>query len=88
MVASVVEADLGVLFHNVKEAKIIHLALQELRHPQPPTPTPIHCDNKKTAVEIAKESIKKQRSRSMDMVYFWNAYQVGRKIFKVQWYPG
>ena len=30
-------------FEHIKEAKIMRLTLQDLRHPQPPTP--IHCDN-------------------------------------------
>ena len=85
VVASAAEAELGALFHNAKEAKVLRLALQELVHPQPPTP--IHCDNK-TAVGIANNSIKKQRSRSMEMIYFWIVDQVDRKIYKVQWYPG
>ena len=44
VVALAAEAELGGLFHNGKEAKILRLTLQELGHPQPPTP--IHCDNK------------------------------------------
>ena len=32
--ASAAEAELGALFYNAKEAKIMRLALQELGHPQ------------------------------------------------------
>ena len=85
VVASAAEAELGALFHNAKEAKVLRLALQELGHPQPPTP--IHCDNK-TAVGIANKTIKKQRSTSMDMIYFLIADQVCRKIYDVKWHPG
>ena len=85
VVASAAEAELGALLHNAKKAKIIRLALQELGHPQPPTP--IHCDNK-TAVGIADNSIKKQRSRSMEIIYLWISDQVNRQKYKVQWHPG
>ena len=60
VVASAAEAELGALFHNAKEARVLWLALQELGHPQPPIP--IHCDNK-TTVGIANNTINKQRSR-------------------------
>eukprot|EP00804_Cyclotella_cryptica_P018372 CCRYP_015481-RA/>CCRYP_015481-RA protein AED:0.17 eAED:0.17 QI:0/0/0/1/1/1/2/0/862 len=46
--ASAAEAELGALFLNAKETKIMRLTLQELGHPQPPTP--IHCDNSTTVV--------------------------------------
>ena len=36
--ASVAEAELGALFINDKETKIIRLILEEMGHPQPPTP--------------------------------------------------
>jgi len=53
--ASAAEAELGALFLNAQEAKVIRLVLAELGHPQPPTP--IHIDNT-TAVGIVKNTIK------------------------------
>ena len=44
--ASAAEAELGALFLNAQEAKVIRLVLEELGHPQPPTP--IHVDNTTT----------------------------------------
>ena len=41
--ASAAEAELGALFLDAQEAKIIRLTLLELGHPQPPTP--VHVDN-------------------------------------------
>ena len=41
--ASAAEAELGALFLDMREGRIFRLALEELGHPQPPTP--IHCDN-------------------------------------------
>ena len=53
--ASVAEAELGALFLNAQEAKVIRLVLAELGHPQPPTP--IHIDNT-TTVGIVNNTIK------------------------------
>ena len=53
--APVAEAKLGAMFLNAKEAKIIRLTLEELGHPQPPTP--MHCDNA-TSAGIANNTIK------------------------------
>eukprot|EP00804_Cyclotella_cryptica_P019753 CCRYP_009658-RA/>CCRYP_009658-RA protein AED:0.44 eAED:0.44 QI:0/0/0/1/0/0/2/0/258 len=82
VVASAAEAELGALFLNCKEGKILRLVLQELRHNQPPTST--HCDNE-TATGIANNTVKKQRSRSMEMRFFWVADQVNRRHFQVRW---
>ena len=43
VIASAAEAELGALFLNCKQASIFRLTLEEMGHPQPPTP--IHCDN-------------------------------------------
>lgn len=85
VVASAAEAELGGLFHNCKEAKVLRLTLEELGHPQPPTP--VHCDNA-TATGIANDTVKKHRSRSMEKNYFWVTDQVKRKQFDVRWHPG
>jgi hypothetical protein len=85
VVASAAEAELGALFVNGKESKILRLILHEMGHPQPPTP--IHCDNK-TATGIANDTVKKHRSRSMEMRYFWITDQVKRRILNVMWHPG
>ena len=45
--ASATEAKLGALFVNAKEGRVIHLILQELGYPQPPTL--IHCNNSTAA---------------------------------------
>ena len=62
VVASEAEAELGALFLNCKEGRIMRLTLQEMGHPQ--LDTPIHYDNM-TATGIANDTIKKQRSRSI-----------------------
>ena len=66
--ASAAKAELGALFLNAQEAKVVCLILTELGHPQPPIP--IHVDNT-TAVGIVNNTIKQQQSRAMEMRYFW-----------------
>ena len=56
---SAAKAELGTLFLNTKEARIVRLTLAELGHLQPQTP--IHIDNT-TAVGIVNNTIKRQRS--------------------------
>ena len=83
--ASAAEAELGSLFLNTQEAKVIRLILEELGHPQPPTP--MHVDNS-TAVGIVNNTIKRQRSRSMEMRYFWLLDQETQKYVDIFYHPG
>ncbi len=57
----------------------------ELGHPQPPTP--IHVD-KKTAMGIVNNTIKRQQSRAMKMKYFRLLCQEAQKILDVSHHPG
>ena len=54
------EAELAALFLNAKAGKIIRLILEELCHPQ--SPTPVHCDNQ-TSTGIANDTVKRHRPR-------------------------
>ena len=67
VVASAAEAELRALFHNCQAAIIFRQTLANIGHPQPKTP--IHCDNA-TAVSIANNTVKQQRSRSTEMRFF------------------
>jgi hypothetical protein len=60
--ASAVEAELGALFLNCKQATIFQTTLEEMGHPQPQTP--IHYNNS-TAVGMANNTVKWQRSCSV-----------------------
>ena len=53
--------------------------------PQPKTP--VHCDNA-TAVGIANNTIKRQRSRAMEMRYFWTSEMEAQDVYSFKWYPG
>ena len=69
VVASAAEAKLGSLFLNAQETVKLYIALEEMGHPQPPNP--IHTENS-TAQGIIHGTIKQQRSRAMNMRYFWS----------------
>ena len=83
--ASAAEAELGAVILNAQEAKVIRLILKELGHPQPPIP--IHVDNT-TTVGIVNNSIKRQRSRAMELRYFWLLYQEAQKILDISHHSG
>ena len=85
VMCSVAEAELAALFLNVKAGQIIQLILEELGHPQPPTP--IHCDNQ-TSTGIANDIVKKHRSCSMEIRFFWISDQVKRKFLMYNGTPG
>ena len=83
--ASAAEAELGSLFLNAQEAVKLRLALEEMVHKQPPTP--IHIDNS-TAVSIVHKIIKQQRSRAINMRYFWTIQKQNDKTIDISWHPG
>ena len=83
--ASAAEAELGALFLNAMEVKMLRLTLHKLVHPQLPTPT--HVDNT-TAVGIVNSTIKRQRSGAMNMRYFWLLCQEAQPILNVRYHPG
>ena len=85
VVASAAEAELGALFLNCKQAAIFRVTLEEMGHPQPPIP--INCDNS-TAVGIANNTVKRQRSRAMEMHFFWVEDAVEQGKFDIKYFPG
>jgi hypothetical protein len=85
VVASAAEAELGALYHNCRTGIIFRLTLSDMGHPQPQTP--VHCDNA-TAVGIANNTIKRQRSRSMEMRFFWIGDKIAQEMYNLQWHPG
>jgi hypothetical protein len=54
-------------------------------HPQPKTQ--IHCNNA-TAIGIANNTVKRQRSHSMEMHYFWVCDKVAQDAYDIKWHPG
>ncbi len=85
VVASVVEAELGALYHNCPMGIIFRLTLTEMGPPQPKTP--VHC-NIAMAVRIVNNSIKRHRSGSMEMRFFWVGDEIAQNIYDNSWHPG
>jgi hypothetical protein len=49
--------------------------------------TSVHCDND-TTVGITNTTEKRQRSRSMEMRYFWVGEKEAQDIYDIKWHPG
>ncbi len=80
VVASAAEAKLGALFHNCPDGVIFWQTLTDLGHLQPKTP--VHCDNA-TAVGIANNNVKRQRSRAMEMRFFLIGDKVAQDMYQI-----
>ncbi len=76
---------MGALFLNCQEGIILRTTLKDLGHPQPRIP--VHCDNA-SAVGIANNTIKRQRSQAMEMRYFWTCEKDAQKMYSFKWHPG
>jgi hypothetical protein len=79
------EAELGALFLNAQQAKVLRLTFPELGHPQPPTP--IYIDNT-TTIGIVNNTIKCQHSCAMEIQYFWLLDEKTPIYFKFYYQPG
>ena len=84
VLSSAAEAEFGALFHNTKEATPLCTTLEELGHPQPPTP--VLVDNS-TAVGLANDTVTQRRSRAIDMRFYWIRDRVQQNQFHVYWAP-
>ena len=85
VLSSAAEAELAALFHNGKEACPLRITLEEMGHPQPPTP--IITDNS-TAVGIANDTVKQKKTKAMDMRFYWICDRVRQKQFHIYWKKG
>jgi hypothetical protein len=85
VLSSASEAEIGALFDNTKRATILRTTLEEMGHPQPATP--VQTDNS-TACGIANDNIKQQRSRAIDMRFYWVRDRVNQGQFHIYWGPG
>ena len=85
VVSSAAEAETAGLFSNMKEATALRTALEEMGHPQPPTP--VQVDNS-TACGIANNTIKQRRSKAIDMRFYWVQDRVDQNQFHVYWKKG
>jgi hypothetical protein len=82
---SAAEAEIGAVFINSKEGAVLCTSLEELGHPQPPTP--METDNT-TATGYSNGTIKQKRTKAMDMRFYWIKDRVKQGQFNVHWGPG
>ena len=85
VLSSAAEAELAASFYNAKEAVPLRQALEEMGHPQPPTP--LQTDNS-TATGIANDTIKQKHSKAIDMRFYWIQDRVRQGHFHVFWRKG
>lgn len=85
VMSSATEAECGGLFHNTKDGAMLRTTLEEMGHPQPPTP--IQTDNS-NATGISNSTVKQRKSKAMDMRFYWVQDRVRQGQFLVYWRPG
>jgi hypothetical protein len=85
VMSSAAEAEIGAVFINAKEGAVLCTTLEELGHPQPPTP--LETDNT-TATGYSNGTIKQKLTKAMDMHFYWIKDRVKKGQFKVYWGPG
>jgi hypothetical protein len=85
VVASAAEAEVGALYVNGQEVTVLRITLDEMGHPQPPTP--IRTDNS-TAEGIINGTVKQQQSKAIDMHFYWVCDRTQQKQFHIYWAPG
>jgi hypothetical protein len=83
--SSAAEAELGALFINAKTAVSMHHTLEELGHPQ--QPTPMKTDNK-TANYLHTNKILPKALKAMDMRFHWLQRCKAQEQFRYYWRPG
>ena len=79
------ESEVAGLFMNAQHAVPIHLILEDMGHPQPPTQ--LRTDNL-TAQGILSGVYKRKRSKCNDMNIHWISCRVKQIQFNVKWGPG
>jgi S-adenosylhomocysteine hydrolase len=85
VLTTAVEAEVGALFHNSKEACPLHIALTKVGQPQHST---ILSTNNSTAAGISNSTVKQRRSKAINMRYYWVCYRVSQGQFTVVWKKG
>eukprot|EP00804_Cyclotella_cryptica_P004359 CCRYP_017999-RA/>CCRYP_017999-RA protein AED:0.23 eAED:0.24 QI:0/0/0/1/0/0/4/0/900 len=86
VMSSAAEAELGSLYMNAQKGVEIRNILEEMDHPQPPTP--VQTDNS-TADGIINLRVMPKRTKAMDMRFHWlRDRSVNQQQFRFFWRPG
>ena len=82
---SVEESEIGAVYMTVHQSVPIKTCLEEMDHPQ--SPTPIQVDNTMSA-RFANKTIKQKRSKDIDMRFYWLQDRCNQGQFVIYWAPG
>ena len=82
---SAAKAKVGGLYMNAQELSPMRTTLEELDHPQPPTP--LKTDNS-TVDGIMNKTIKQRQSKAINKRLYWLQDRVEQGEFNVFWAPG
>jgi hypothetical protein len=85
VMTSAAEAEMGALYINAREAVHMRITLEEMGHPQPPTP--MQTDNT-TALGVITNNIRKKQSKAWDMRMYWLREHETQKQFRFYWRAG
>ena len=77
-----VEADIGASFINAQDSVPECTTIIEMGHPQPPTR--IQVENT-TANEFANKTLKQNRSKAIDMRFYWMQDRCSHQQFEIFW---
>jgi hypothetical protein len=83
--ASSAEAETVGVYKNARLGTVLRFTLQEMGHPQ--EATPIETDNT-TAHGILNGTVQQNRSRAMDMRFYWVQDRINQDQFRLLWVPG
>jgi hypothetical protein len=78
VMSSEAEPEIGAVFLNAKKGTVFCTTLEELGHPQPPTP--LQTDNT-TSTGYSNGTIKQKCTWTMDMRFYWVEYRVKQGQF-------
>ena len=82
VMSSAAEAELGALYINCRRALPACSQLEEMGHPQPPTP--IQTDNT-TALGVVNNTVQPCCTKATDMMFHWLCCRKHQKQFRVYW---
>ena len=85
VMSSATEAELAALYIMAREAVYIRIILEEMGHPQPPTP--LQTDNS-MADGVVNGKITPKRTKAMDMRFHWLRDRECQEQFRIDWRPG
>ena len=85
VMSSAAEAEIGSLYMNAHDILPLQVTLEELGHPQPATL--MQTDNN-TAAGIINRTFKQNRSKAIDMRFYWLLSRVEQKQFRICWDRG